>query len=445
MSLALYGSEEEHGGVRYFLVEDILAHPSRYNISLTLGLRHQLRLIKHPHTMPIFECIQAFSNYIGAPVFVYEEHIGFIKYCPTKSVSQKTPCYLRSYDGVYFTLLRPDNAMDLEACEKNQRQEQEIAALHVLEEDTEGQVSMIRGPIDFVDAPQCLLVFRSCIQSDDSNLISCLQEKVNFDVGVEAQNTKKFVTFGSVVEIADLDSGMEKETPWREAFNVEVIKEWQANSAPLMKLRKLFHEFSGDKDRIKEVCLKLKYLRKYARHVPHIVEGAGGAFVRRIAVSGSSPVFPYLVPFAALGDIVKRAHSSNGHVGQSKLKRLVLPYIFHPNLYIVVQQVTRTCEQCLRNKPYSTAATPPVHRITTKRPFELVSVVLMELPHSMRQFKYVINAIDHHTKWLSSLPIKDRTSITCALGFSKILAGLPSIPESVLSDNGREFTGQAFS
>ena len=51
--------------------------------------------------------------------------------------------------------------------------------------------------------------------------------------------------------------------------------------------------------------------------------------------------------------------------------------------------------------------------------------------------------IDHYSKWLSVLPIKDKRAQTVATALKeKILPTLPKIPERILSDNGQEFVGR---
>ena len=83
--------------------------------------------------------------------------------------------------------------------------------------------------------------------------------------------------------------------------------------------------------------------------------------------------------------------------------------------------------------------------IKADSPFQLVQVDTMNLPHSTRGYKYVLNVVDQHSKWFASQPLKNKAALSCAQAFGKILAGLPKIPQTVMSDNGTEFSGESFS
>ena len=123
---------------------------------------------------------------------------------------------------------------------------------------------------------------------------------------------------------------------------------------------------------------------------------------------------------------------------------LVSPYVFHPSLRYIVKDVTRSCDHCLRTKPYSVSKSPPILRIQSQKPFEKVHIDILQLPQSKFGYKYVLNAVDQYSKWLASQPLKDKTSQSVANAFAKIVASLPSLPDTVISDNGREFIGEPF-
>lgn len=74
-----------------------------------------------------------------------------------------------------------------------------------------------------------------------------------------------------------------------------------------------------------------------------------------------------------------------------------------------------------------------------------MAVDLIMFPKSTMGNVAALVTVDHYSKWLAVVPIKDKRSITVsnALRF-KILPCLPRIPDRILSDNGGEFVAPQF-
>ena len=135
-SLFLHDHEDEHPNLRLRLVNEILAQPKQYNIELDDNFRKQLKVMRNSGIMPIFECIQSFANFIHAPVLVYENSIGFIRYEPSIKRSKTPACYIRSYDGVYFTLLREKEGESFNFVSEVASEHPEVEILFELIDDT---------------------------------------------------------------------------------------------------------------------------------------------------------------------------------------------------------------------------------------------------------------------------------------------------------------------
>ena len=452
-----FGDESHHEQIRCQVIDHLYDHPDQYNFDLKSSIKKQLRLMRQPGIMPIYECLQAYSNLANIDIYVYEEDIGFIHYRPNKIYKKtpkvkKKPLYIRSYDGVYFSLLVPDGSVDLTIYKTGSRNKSnEIHTLHILiKSDDIPQREIVQ---EFPIAE--LLSFKSRVNPDDLNCFKKLlpirvdaikpTKKVNFSPEVT------YIPFSQPDESdpsASSRSLVDSQRPdpfiWRDTFDKDTLRDWQNSCTSLRKLRDIYVNHYPNLDKIRTACLKEQSLRRYASHVPSIKINHDGLLVKVIQRTNGPFIYSYLVPFSALGDIAMSAHCRNGHIGRKKLKNLIQNYVFHPRLWVVVRDVTRTCETCLENKKYTSPVSPGIINITVQRPFELVQVDLLELPVSKRQFKYVINAIDQHTKWFASQPLKDKSSLSVAKAFEKILASFPSLPECVMSDNGTEFTGSAF-
>lgn len=151
----------------------------------------------------------------------------------------------------------------------------------------------------------------------------------------------------------------------------------------------------------------------------------------------------YVVTFNFLVEVLLVVHYQMAHLGRQKLIELVKKHIWHPSLSKVARDVAVSCDTCQRMKVASTIA-PPVHKITTEVPFELVAVDLVSLPPSCGNIGCLV-VMDHHTKWLSAVAIRSKTSAAVASAFEyRVLPYLPRCPGTILSDNGPEFAGDKF-
>ena len=75
----------------------------------------------------------------------------------------------------------------------------------------------------------------------------------------------------------------------------------------------------------------------------------------------------------------------------------------------------------------------------------MVAVDIMELPCSRRGYKYVLVAIDLHTKYAYVIPLRSKRSSPVARALeSRVLAAVPQTPKTILSDNGPEFRSRVF-
>ena len=136
-------------------------------------------------------------------------------------------------------------------------------------------------------------------------------------------------------------------------------------------------------------------------------------------------------------------HYQMAHIGRQKLIEMVKQHVWNPNLSKVAADITVSCDVCQHMKVSSIVA-PPMNKITTTSPFELVAMDLVSLPPAHGNIGCLV-VMDHHTKWLSAVAIKSKTSASIASAFEyRVLPFLPHWPVRVLTDNGPEFAGEAF-
>ena len=152
-----------------------------------------------------------------------------------------------------------------------------------------------------------------------------------------------------------------------------------------------------------------------------------------------------VVPWGLLIDVVVYLHRELAHLGRDKMLHLIRQHLFHPNLYMAVRDTCSSCPECQIMKVARQVHVPPTMKIVTSYPFELMACDLVLFPKSKEGFIGCLMVIDHNSKLLFAVPIKNKTSQTTVQAFeSRVLPFLPRIPDKLLTDNGPEFIAETF-
>ena len=152
-----------------------------------------------------------------------------------------------------------------------------------------------------------------------------------------------------------------------------------------------------------------------------------------------------VVPFSLLVEIVHKSHVKLGHIGIHKLIEIILKNFWHPSIDKVARDICKSCIHCQFFKVNRQVLKAPTLKINPRYPFDMVATDIMLLPKTPRNNIAVLVAIDHYSKWLMAIPIRDKKGSTVARVFNQnILPNLPKIPSRVLSDNGPEFKSKEF-
>jgi hypothetical protein len=163
-----------------------------------------------------------------------------------------------------------------------------------------------------------------------------------------------------------------------------------------------------------------------------------------IVYSNPNPVI--VVSFNIILELATVIHFGFAHLGRDKLLDLISPLAWHPARYKISNDVCTTCHQCQIVKQFSTPLVPPTLKIKSEYPFELVAADLISLPRTSNGYVGCLMVVDHYSKWVTAVPIKNKTSATIIHAFDyQIFPFLPSVPTNLLTDNGPEFTSSAFS
>ena len=151
-----------------------------------------------------------------------------------------------------------------------------------------------------------------------------------------------------------------------------------------------------------------------------------------------------VVPFQFMVEVTMMVHHRQGHPGRQKLIDTAGSLFWHPSLSSIAADVCRTCDMCQRVK-VAGIAQPPVVKIQTSSPFELLSVDLVSLPRTRSGNVCCLVTVDHYSKWLSVVPLPNKTTATVTGAMrARVFPSLTRVPDKLLSDNGPEFKSGVF-
>ncbi|CAF3414798.1 unnamed protein product [Rotaria socialis] len=151
-----------------------------------------------------------------------------------------------------------------------------------------------------------------------------------------------------------------------------------------------------------------------------------------------------LLPTQCIITMGLQIHDKYFHAGRDKLTDLMKDIAYHVKLPEILGKITGACVPCQLRKHHPPRHVPPTIKIHTAYPFQMVVTDLLNLP-DYGPYKYVLTCVDHFSKYVAALPLKNKTSEAVANAFEKhILPSFVALPQEVLSDRGLEFCSIPF-
>ena len=184
---------------------------------------------------------------------------------------------------------------------------------------------------------------------------------------------------------------------------------------------------------------KIPALKQFKRHYKTL------QIRDELVVKGDSVNPAIVVTYPFLVEIVYKVHNQLAHIGRHKVINVIDKYFWHPAIDSVAREICASCRHCQLFKPDNQSKIPPTLKIQSHKPFDLVAIDLLQFIKSKKGNIALLVLIDHFSKFLAVVPIKNKKSQTIADSLKhEILPLLPSLPMRLLSDNGTEFRGSEF-
>lgn len=142
-----------------------------------------------------------------------------------------------------------------------------------------------------------------------------------------------------------------------------------------------------------------------------------------------------VIPFSMRKDILEHIH--DGHQGVNKCRERANQCVWWPRISKDIQDRVAKCNFCTERLP-TQRSEPLIPSALPERPFQKVGTDLMELNGQ----NYLV-VMDYYSRYLDVAYLPDTTSRTVILKLKNIFAR-HGIPETLVSDNGTQFTSAEF-
>lgn len=150
------------------------------------------------------------------------------------------------------------------------------------------------------------------------------------------------------------------------------------------------------------------------------------------------------VPDSMIEQIINAYHCNSHQSARMIYKQLRTKFWF-PKMRKLVFNVIKNCTHCQASKITRYNSTPLTRIQCLKKRFATIHIdIVGPLIITSRYNQYCLTLIDHYTKFLLIIPIKDQSSATVAQEFVQHYVKFFGIPSTLISDNGNSFTGKEF-
>ena len=151
------------------------------------------------------------------------------------------------------------------------------------------------------------------------------------------------------------------------------------------------------------------------------------------------------IPYTLIPEILHLVHSNitAGHPGVKKTMLTVTRNYYWVNCRKSVEDYVRNCDICQAHKGNVNVPAPLERYPTELTPFQVVAMdFLGPLPTTIRENKYLLVFIDHLTRYVEIVPVRDRSAATVAEALRHRIIVRHSCPQVLISDNAQEFTSE---
>ena len=161
----------------------------------------------------------------------------------------------------------------------------------------------------------------------------------------------------------------------------------------------------------------------------------------------TKPTLQIVVPYSLRFQIASEMHKglNGGHLGTRRAKRNLQRRFYWPNWGTSVRIAKQDCHQCAQYQRPRPRHQGELQNMNIGEPWERIGIdVTGPHPTSSAGNCYILTVIDHFTKWVELMPMRNQEATTVAkLLFQKVIC-VHGCPKQILSDRGTNFESQLF-
>ena len=152
------------------------------------------------------------------------------------------------------------------------------------------------------------------------------------------------------------------------------------------------------------------------------------------------------VPSALKPIILQQHHDSITalHVGRCKMTKLINENYWWPNLGQDIKLYIQSCAKCAQIKMTDTTKMPLQELPQVDEPFQKIGMDVTELPETDKGYKYILTIVDHLSRYLVMIPLKNQKAATIAKKLNRHFISIYGVPQTILTDQGPNFMSNLF-
>ena len=258
-------------------------------------------------------------------------------------------------------------------------------------------------------------------------------EKTEHSVNVAVTDTR-------MVADSDSNNNLHQDLGSTLSINSELLKQQQQNDECLSTVISWVQD-SASRPPIGRLRNSPSSLRKLWHEYPNLIIRQG-ILCRKTKQSPYSPVsFQVVLPKVLIPTALAALHGNvlSGHLSAERTLQRARRVCYWPYM---TRDVTTFCTECL---PCQKRGSPipheraPLQTIHADRPFQKVAADITELPLTSQGNRYALVITDYFTRYVNLFPMKDQRAITVAKIIFEDYVRQHGIPESIHTDQGRQF------
>ncbi|XP_069800966.1 uncharacterized protein [Dendropsophus ebraccatus] len=126
-----------------------------------------------------------------------------------------------------------------------------------------------------------------------------------------------------------------------------------------------------------------------------------------------------LIPWRDAKLVLDAYHDRSGHFGVHKTEATIRQRFYWIGMRADIENWCAECPACNISKAGGREARAPLHSIVSHRPNQLVALDHVKLSPTRCGYTYALTMVDHYSKWVVVVPVRDLTARTTAITFYK--------------------------